>query len=119
MSLEPPIADPGGPFSRGWRFTGGAGAENQHIPRGARLCDRAAGKRAPLSRRRSMPQPGYEKALIVGAGSGLSASLARLFAGEGMRVSLAARNSQKLAPLCAETGAKGFTCNAVDPEQVA
>jgi NAD(P)-dependent dehydrogenase (short-subunit alcohol dehydrogenase family) len=66
-----------------------------------------------------MPQPGYEKALIVGAGSGLSASLARLFAGEGMRVSLAARNSQKLAPLCAETGAKGFTCNAVDPEQVA
>jgi len=36
-----------------------------------------------------MKQP--ETALIVGAGSGLSASLARLFAKEGMRVALAAR----------------------------
>ena len=38
-----------------------------------------------------MKQP--ETALIVGAGSGLSASLARLFAKEGMRVALAARDS--------------------------
>ncbi len=41
------------------------------------------------------PQP--EIALIVGAGSGLSASLARLFAREGMAVGLAARNPDKLA----------------------
>jgi NAD(P)-dependent dehydrogenase (short-subunit alcohol dehydrogenase family) len=61
----------------------------------------------------------YESALIVGAGRGLSASLARLFAAEGLRVALAARDSEKLAPLCAETGAKAFACDAVEPDQVA
>jgi NAD(P)-dependent dehydrogenase (short-subunit alcohol dehydrogenase family) len=66
-----------------------------------------------------MPKPNYERALIVGAGSGLSASLARLFAREGLKVALAARNSEKLAPLCAETGAKAFACDAINPEQVA
>jgi NAD(P)-dependent dehydrogenase (short-subunit alcohol dehydrogenase family) len=66
-----------------------------------------------------MPNPTYETALIVGAGRGLSASLARLFAGEGLRVALAARDAEKLAPLCAETGAKAFACNAVEPDQVA
>ena len=35
-----------------------------------------------------------ETALIVGAGSGLSAALARLFAKEGMRVALAARDGR-------------------------
>ncbi len=65
-----------------------------------------------------MPKPNYQNALIVGAGSGLSASLARLFAGEGMRVALAARNTEKLAPLCAETGAKAFACEATDAAQV-
>jgi NAD(P)-dependent dehydrogenase (short-subunit alcohol dehydrogenase family) len=65
-----------------------------------------------------MPQPSYQSALIVGAGRGLSASLARLFAGEGMRVALAARDAGKLAPLCAETGAQAFACDAVDPNQV-
>ena len=66
-----------------------------------------------------MPNLNYERALIVGAGSGLSASLARLFAREGLQVALAARNSEKLASLCAETGAKAFACDATDPEQVA
>ena len=66
-----------------------------------------------------MPKPNYETALIVGAGTGLSASLARLLARDGLRVALAARNSEKLAPLCAETGAKAFTCEATDPGQVA
>ena len=46
-----------------------------------------------------------EIALIVGAGSGLSASLARLCAREGMKVGLAARNVAKLQPLMDETGA--------------
>ena len=36
-----------------------------------------------------------EIALIVGAGSGLSASLARLFAREGMKVALAARRCRQ------------------------
>jgi NAD(P)-dependent dehydrogenase (short-subunit alcohol dehydrogenase family) len=66
-----------------------------------------------------MPKPIYETALIVGAGRGLSASLARQLAGKGLRVALAARDAEKLAPLCAETGAKAFACDAVEPDQVA
>ena len=66
-----------------------------------------------------MPNPTFETALIVGAGRGLSASLTRLFAGEGLRVALAARDAEKLAPLCAETSAKAFACDAVEPDQVA
>jgi len=65
-----------------------------------------------------MPNLTYKTALIVGAGSGLSASLARLFSREGLRVALAARDSEKLAPLCAETGGKAFACDAIDAAQV-
>ncbi len=60
----------------------------------------------------------YERALIVGAGPGLSASLARLFASVGMKVALAARRPEKLAELCAETGARAFACDAVKAEEV-
>jgi len=49
-----------------------------------------------------------ETALIVGAGSGLSASLAKLFA----------RDTAKLAPLAAETGALPIACDATDAAQV-
>jgi NAD(P)-dependent dehydrogenase (short-subunit alcohol dehydrogenase family) len=66
-----------------------------------------------------MAKPSYQSALIVGAGRGLSASLARLFAREGMRVALAARETGKLLELCAETDAMAFSCDAVDPGQVA
>lgn len=59
-----------------------------------------------------------EIALIVGAGEGLSASLARLFAREGMRVALAARRTEKLAELCREIGAPAFACDAADADQV-
>lgn len=61
----------------------------------------------------------YKNALIVGAGSGLSASLARVFAGEGMAVSLAARSPGKLDGLCAETGAQAFACDAASEAAVA
>lgn len=61
---------------------------------------------------------GGEAALIIGAGSGLSAALARLFAREGMQVGLAARNAGKLAPLCAETGARAYSCDASHPDEV-
>jgi len=54
----------------------------------------------------------YTSALIVGAGSGLSASLARAFAKEGMAVALAARQPDKLARLAQETGARAFECDA-------
>ncbi len=60
-----------------------------------------------------------ENALIVGAGGGLSASLARLFRKEGMSVALAARNTDKLSDLVSETGAKAYACDASAPESVA
>lgn len=60
----------------------------------------------------------YPRALIVGAGSGLSASLARLFAREGMSVALAARNVDKLSALCAETGAQAYACDATQADAV-
>jgi NAD(P)-dependent dehydrogenase (short-subunit alcohol dehydrogenase family) len=60
-----------------------------------------------------------EHALIVGVGRGLSASLARLFAREGMTVALAARNPGKLDALVKETGARAFECDAADPASVA
>jgi short-subunit dehydrogenase len=59
------------------------------------------------------------KALIIGAGDGLSASLARLLAREGYGVALAARNTAKLATLAAETGATTHACDAADAAQVA
>lgn len=50
--------------------------------------------------------------LIVGAGKGLSASLARVFSQEGYRVNLAARNPDKLEDLSRETGARAYGCDA-------
>jgi len=50
--------------------------------------------------------------LIVGAGAGLSASLARALAKEGARVALAARSVDDLDALRRETGAVPFACDA-------
>jgi NAD(P)-dependent dehydrogenase (short-subunit alcohol dehydrogenase family) len=61
----------------------------------------------------------YAHALIIGAGSGLSASLARRFAREGLAVSLAARDPGKLDGLCRETGAAAHACDAGDAASVA
>lgn len=61
----------------------------------------------------------YSRAVIVGAGSGLSASLARLFAGQGMKVALAARTTGDLAGLASEAGATVHSCDAADPDSVA
>ncbi len=60
----------------------------------------------------------YQSALIVGAGAGLSASLARAFAKEGMSVALAARAVDKLAGLAKETGAKTYACDASQRAEV-
>jgi len=57
--------------------------------------------------------------IIVGAGSGLSASLARRFAANGLKLALAARNPAKLDALCAETGASAIACDATEPRAVA
>lgn len=59
-----------------------------------------------------------ETALIVGAGPGLSAACARLFAVEGMAVHLAARSPENLQDLCEETGARAHGCDATDPASV-
>jgi len=54
----------------------------------------------------------FKTALIVGAGSGLSAALAHALAAEGIKVALAARSTADLADLAKETGAQLFTCDA-------
>src|SRR4051794_11720577 len=64
-------------------------------------------------------QDSYQTALIVGVGSGLSASLARLLSKNGMKVALAARALDKLAALKAETGAQAFACDATQEGDVA
>src|ERR1700743_1701803 len=65
-----------------------------------------------------MEAPKYKTALIVGAGPGLSASLARLLSRQGIRVALAARHIEKLGALCTETGARAFACDATDADGV-
>jgi NAD(P)-dependent dehydrogenase (short-subunit alcohol dehydrogenase family) len=58
-------------------------------------------------------------ALIVGTGAGLSASLARLFARNGLQVAMASRNPDKLTKLAEETAGITFACEATEPEEVA
>lgn len=60
----------------------------------------------------------YERALIIGAGAGLSASLARRFVSRGMRVALAARSTGDLTPLADEIGAETHRCDAARAEDI-
>jgi NAD(P)-dependent dehydrogenase (short-subunit alcohol dehydrogenase family) len=57
-------------------------------------------------------------ALIVGAGSGISAAFARLLHGNDYRLILAARGIGDLSELCAETNAQAVACDATDQAQV-
>ena len=59
------------------------------------------------------------KALIVGAGSGVSASFARALARQGANIALAARNINKLGGLKQEIDAIAIACDATDADQVA
>jgi NAD(P)-dependent dehydrogenase (short-subunit alcohol dehydrogenase family) len=59
-----------------------------------------------------------QKVLIVGAGSGLSASLANLLQKEGMAVSLAARSAARLESLRDRFGVATFQCDASQRGQV-
>ncbi len=59
-----------------------------------------------------MAEAKFDSALIVGAGSGLSAALARALAHEGTKVALAARSTDDLAELAKEIGARTFACDA-------
>ncbi len=58
-------------------------------------------------------------AVIIGAGRGLSASLARKAAAEGMVPLLAARNVEKLSGLLEEVGGQARACDAGNAEEVA
>ncbi len=60
----------------------------------------------------------FNTALIVGAGAGLSASLARALAKDGIRVALAARTTDDLDALARETGARTFACDATKQAEV-
>jgi NAD(P)-dependent dehydrogenase (short-subunit alcohol dehydrogenase family) len=63
-----------------------------------------------------MTQP---TALIVGAGAGLSAALARRLRSDGYQVALAARTIEKLRDLETESGARAFVCDASEAAAVA
>jgi NAD(P)-dependent dehydrogenase (short-subunit alcohol dehydrogenase family) len=57
-------------------------------------------------------------AIIVGAGSGLSAALARAAAADGFKLVLVARDIAKLAPMVAELGARAIACDASEAHAV-
>ena len=57
--------------------------------------------------------------LIVGAGLGLSSSLAKCCADQGMKVALAARNVDKLEAIARETNAELYQCDASSVDDVA
>ena len=59
-----------------------------------------------------------QTALIVGAGSGLSAAVARAFAKDGCKVALAARRPEKLAGLCEEIDARSYGCDVIEADDV-
>jgi NAD(P)-dependent dehydrogenase (short-subunit alcohol dehydrogenase family) len=62
----------------------------------------------------------YQRALIVGAGPGLGASLARAFKRDcGMRVAVAARRREPLEAIAAETGAVPLVADASNAAAVA
>jgi len=71
-----------------------------------------AGIRTCREEDRAVAQTQKGIALVVGAGSGLSASLARALHNEGYQIALAARTVGKLEELCDELNANGYQCDA-------
>ncbi|GLS19702.1 SDR family oxidoreductase [Labrys miyagiensis] len=61
----------------------------------------------------------YSTALIVGAGQGISAAVARKFAAAGLKVALVARNADKLAGLAGEIGGLALPADATDASAIA
>jgi NAD(P)-dependent dehydrogenase (short-subunit alcohol dehydrogenase family) len=65
-----------------------------------------------------MTETKFTTALIVGAGAGLSASLARVLSKEGIKVALAARSTDDLHDLAVDAGAETFACDAAKRRDV-
>ncbi len=67
------------------------------------------------------PSLASDVALIIGGGPGISSSCARLFAKNGMRVAIAARDPDKSALVALEKshGVRRYACDASDPSAVA
>jgi NAD(P)-dependent dehydrogenase (short-subunit alcohol dehydrogenase family) len=66
-----------------------------------------------------MPQSNSKTTvLIVGAGQGLSAALARRFKSSGANIAIASRSKEKLGMLADELGAHAFACDASQPAAV-
>jgi NAD(P)-dependent dehydrogenase (short-subunit alcohol dehydrogenase family) len=65
-----------------------------------------------------MTEPKFNTALIVGAGAGLSASLARALTKDGVKVALAARSTNDLHDLAVEASAETFACDAAKRSDV-
>jgi NAD(P)-dependent dehydrogenase (short-subunit alcohol dehydrogenase family) len=61
----------------------------------------------------------FKVALVIGAGTGISASLARLFARNGIKVGLVSRNAAKLDALATESSAQTFTADSADAQAMA
>lgn len=61
----------------------------------------------------------YQTALIVGAGSGISAAFARQLHAAGLKVALAARDTAKLQDLTQSINGHSFTVDAADAKSVA
>ena len=57
-------------------------------------------------------------ALIVGAGSGLSASVARKLAERGSKVALAARSMESNSALAERLGGRAYRCDAGESEEI-
>jgi len=61
----------------------------------------------------------YQSALIIGAGAGISAALARQLLERQVRVGLVARDADRLNALADDIGAFAFQADAADPGQIA
>ena len=57
-------------------------------------------------------------AVVVGAGPGLGAALARRFDEAGMAVAVARRKTDRLTDLAKEIGGRAYACDATDPVEV-
>ena len=81
-----------------------------------RTANRLKQKKTSLERVKQLS----EVALIVGGGPGISASCARLFTQEGMKVAIAARNPEKsvMKRLSEDYGVTCYGCDAREPEEV-